>query len=350
MDLSTTIGRITLKNPIICGSGEHVMWAAGMRRALDAGAAAVVAKSVNESQAARDQLDRADYVLLDSRWRPLPWDFDPPRESSLACRSGLTPQPFDAWLDTVAALDREARAQDAYVIASVILSGLEPAVEMARQIEAAGVRILEFNVGVPYADEAVQGAVTTERVPAKVAEQVAAIRAAVRIPVWVKITGQSERVDNLAAAARQGGADAVVLMGRFLGFVPDVETQRPVLDTNLGLGGFWSLPLVCYWLARSRAALGPEFPLIGTNGVRDGLDVVRFLLAGASAAEMSTAVLAGGFETLSSALAQLESYVAEKETSVSALIGAAADRLQRFEDLPPRPGNFERYLPPGAMG
>ena len=82
----TRIGRTTLKNPVICGSGEHVLTEAGLRSALGAGVGAVVAKSVNETQAAKDQLDRTDYALLDGDWNRLPWDFTAPRNATLACR------------------------------------------------------------------------------------------------------------------------------------------------------------------------------------------------------------------------------------------------------------------------
>lgn len=209
---ATRIGSVTLKNPIICGAGEHTMTAAGIRAALAAGASVVVAKSFNESEPARDQLDRTDYCLLDSHWRRLPWDFDPPREATLACRSGLTRTPFAEWLETVAALDAKARSRDAYVAASLIMADPEAAVGMARRAAAAGVRILEFNIGTPYGDEA-GGAVSTERAADKVRSYVGAVCDAVDIPVWAKITGQSESVAALAEGARAGGADAVVLMG-----------------------------------------------------------------------------------------------------------------------------------------
>src|SRR6187399_3045192 len=92
---AVSVGAIDLKSPLICGSGEHLMYAQGIRHALAAGAAAVVSKSTNESEAARRQLDRTDYVLLDSEWRSVPWDFSPPADASLLCRSGLAQQPFD---------------------------------------------------------------------------------------------------------------------------------------------------------------------------------------------------------------------------------------------------------------
>jgi dihydroorotate dehydrogenase (NAD+) catalytic subunit len=138
---------------------------------------------------------------------------------------------------------------------------------MAKQIEEAGVRVLELNIGTPYATLA-KGAVSTELDPERIAAIVSAFRRAVALPVWVKITGQSERVPDLAAAAFAHGGDAVVMAGRSLGLIPDVETFEPMLGTTLGVGGFWNLPLTCQWLALTRSKLGPDRPLIATNGAQ----------------------------------------------------------------------------------
>ena len=62
--LATRIGALALPNPMICGSGEPVMTASGIRAALAAGAAGVIAKSVNERPEGAAQLDRADYRLI----------------------------------------------------------------------------------------------------------------------------------------------------------------------------------------------------------------------------------------------------------------------------------------------
>ena len=130
----------------------------------------MVAKSYNETQAGRDQLDRTDYALLDGDWNRLEWDFDPPRSATLACRSGLQTMPSAEWLEIISRLDAEAAQTGQYVIASIILADLDAAVEMAKQIEASGVRVLEFNIGTPYGDEA-SGVVTTERATARVTLQ-----------------------------------------------------------------------------------------------------------------------------------------------------------------------------------
>ncbi len=349
-DLTTRIGALTLKNPVIAGSGEHTMTAAGIRAALAAGAAAVVAKSGNESEAARRQLDGADYALLDSRWRALPWDVaPPPPDAQLFCRSGLIQRDTAEWIGELAALDREAAAQGAFVIPSLILAELETAAGLAARVEAAGLRVLEFNIGAPHGDEAAAGAIVQERAAARVRAITARIRAATRLPLWIKLTGQSEDVAGLAAAAREGGADAVIMMGRFMAFVPDPETRAPLLGTNGALGGPWALALTCRWLALARKRLGPDCPLIGTNGARDGMDVVRFLLAGASAVEMTSAVMAGGFGVIARAVEEIAAYLARTGGDARDLIGAAADRLEGYAAQQSRPGHWRRYVPPEAL-
>jgi dihydroorotate dehydrogenase len=343
--LETVVGRTRLKNPVIAGAAEHLIDADGVRRSLRAGASAVVAKSTNESQAARDQLQQAEYMVLDEDWRPVPWGRSAPKTAFVACRSGLTPQSFDQWLEQTAGLDREARTYDAFVVGSLILSDLDRAVTMAKHIESAGIRILELNIGTPYASQSAKGAVSTELLPERIREIVGTIRAAVSIPLWVKITGQSERVPDLAQAAFDAGADAVVMAGRLLGLIPDIDTFEPMLGTTLGVGGPWNLPLTCHWLAMSRRRLGPQKSLIATNGAQTGLDVVRMMLAGASAVEMSSQVMLRGFNVLSDAIAEIGSYAAGKNIGVIDLIGRAADTRKNFSEMKVLPDNWRRYLP-----
>lgn len=344
----TRIGRTTLKNPVICGSGEHVLTEAGLRSALAAGVGAVVAKSVNETQAAKDQLDRTDYALLDGDWNRLPWDFTAPRNATLACRSGLQTMDFDAWLEITARLDAEAAKTGQYVIGSIILADLDAAVDMAKQVQAAGIRILEYNVGTPYGDEAA-GVVTTERATERVTEIVRAVCDVVDIPVWVKITGQSENVAALAKAALDGGAEAVSLMGRFLGMIPELDTQAPLLGTNLGTGGGWALPVTCYWLSKSRAQLGPDAAVIGMNGARSGEDVLRMMLAGAHAVQISSAVWTNGFDVLANAVETVKTYLEARGDTATGIIGRAADQVVPFSALPRSPGFWEQFAPPGAV-
>jgi dihydroorotate dehydrogenase (NAD+) catalytic subunit len=344
-DLVTRVGRTTLRNPIIAGPADHFIDEDGVRRAIRTGVGAVVLKSVNETQNAKEQLQSAEYVALDEHWRPVPWGPGAPRATTIANRTGLGPASFEQWLDYAVRLDREARAHDTVAVASIILADMDHALRMARQIEQAGIRVLELNIGTPYAREAKKNTVTTELDPARVEAIVSTVRKAVSIPIWVKTTGQSERVPELADAAFRAGADAVIMAGRLLGLIPDLDTMKPMLDTALGIGGYWNLPMTCYWLAISRAKLGREKPLIGINGAQSGLDVARMMLAGASAVEIASAVQLRGYSVLSDALAEFERYLAGKNVGAMDLVGRAADARKTFADMPPKPDNWRRYVP-----
>jgi dihydroorotate dehydrogenase (NAD+) catalytic subunit len=348
-ETGVTIGALRLKNPLIAGAAEHLIEEAGVRAALKSGAAVVVMKSTNEVVAGKTQLDAAEYAVFDETWTRREWNGSAPASAFIACRSGLYPGPFDQWLESVARLDREAAKHDAYVAASLILGDLDHTIKMAQQVQESGLRLLELNIGTPYASQAAKGAVATELLPERVSHIVGLVRAAVSMPLWVKITGQSERVPELARAAFAADADSVVMAGRLLGLIPDLDTMRPVLDTTLGVGGHWNLPLTCHWLSLSRAAVGRDKPLIATNGIQNGLDIARAMLAGASAAEMSSAVMLRGFELVGHSLAELKDYLTRKNIDAQDLIGRAADTRKTFAEMPSLPGNWRNYVPPAAL-
>ncbi|MEN3382960.1 MAG: hypothetical protein V7608_3004 [Hyphomicrobiales bacterium] len=344
-DLTTRVGAVTLKNPLIAAAAEHLIDAAGVRRAVAAGAGAVVVKSTNEREGGKDQLQRAEYAVLDDQWRPVPWDAAAPMSATIATRSGLTPQDFDIWLEQTARLDHEAAKSDSYAVASLILSDLDEACRMGKLIEQAGIRVLEFNIGTPYASVTTKGNVTTEFDPARVSVMVSSMRRAIKLPLWIKLTGQSERVPDLARAAFDAGADSVVMAGRLLGFIPDVETLAPMLGTSLGVGGFWNLPMTCHWLASTRAALGKDKPLIGINGAQSGLDIARMMLSGASAVAMASPVMLRGFELLEISLRDFSEYLVAHRLRAADLIGHAADQRKTFADMPLVTDNWKRYVP-----
>jgi len=348
-ELSVSIGALRLKNPLVAGAAEHLIEEAGVRAALRAGAAVVVMKSTNEVEAAKTQLQAAEYAVFDETWQRREWSASAPASAFIACRSGLYPDTFASWLESVSRLDREAEKSDAYVAASLILGDLDHAIKMARQVQDAGLRLLELNIGTPYASQAAKGAVATELLPERVASIVSAVRGAVSMPLWVKITGQSERVPELARAAFAAGADSVVMAGRLLGLIPDLDTMRPVLDTTLGVGGYWNLPLTCHWLSLSRTAVGRDKPLIATNGIQNGLDIARVMLAGASAAEMSSPVMLRGFELIERSLAELREYLKQKNIDAQDLIGCAADVRKTFAEMPTLEGNWRNYVPRDAL-
>ncbi len=333
--LATRVGGLRLINPVICGSGEPVMTEAGIRAALRAGAAGVIAKSVNERPEAAAQLDIADYA----------WEGE-----SLLCRSGLIQRSVADWFAALGALDREAARDGQFVAASVVMASESGAAEIASHAAATRLRVFELNVGAPHAAEAGKGAIVAETEPDQLRAVVEAVRAVVPgMQLWVKLTGLSANLPALAGAAQTGGADAVVMMGRFMAMLPDIDRFAPVLGTSGAYGGGWALPIVCRFLAMSRKAVGPAFPLLGTNGVRSGADVLRMGLAGASAVEVLSAVMKDGFGAITRMVGELQSLLAEREVDFASVVGRAADALGGYESAAQHPGRWRNFVPPETI-
>lgn len=338
--LATRIGGLDLPNPLICGAGEPVMTEAGIRAALRAGAAGVIAKSLNERPEGGQQLDRADYAFLDATGTPAA------QGGSLFNRSGLAQRAAADWFAAIAAIDRDAARDGRFVAASIVYAGAEGAVAIASLARQAGLRVFELNVGAPHASEATPGAISQETDPARLRALVADVRAATAgMQLWVKLTGLSANLPALALAASEAGADAVCMMGRFMALVPDLETMAPVLGTSAAYGGGWALPIVCRFLALSRRALPAGYPLIGTNGIRSGGDVARMALAGATAVEALSVVMHEGFGALPRILEELEGYLRGKDLAFPAIVGRAADALQGYGAQPETPGRWRSFVP-----
>jgi dihydroorotate dehydrogenase len=346
VDLSVELGPITLKNPLICASSEFTMTAAGIKAALDAGAGAVVAKSVNESPAAARQLDTAEYILLDQNWNVVPWEKSNPERDSLFCCSGLAKTPLNEWLKLLAELDEYARAKNSYVLGSITVADPVPAADIAAQMEASGLRWIELNLSAPHGREA--SAVRQITSSEIIGEYVRQVRAATRLPLAVKLTAQTENVVALAKEAVANGADMLVMIGRFLGFMPDIETQQPILGSWGAIGGRWSLPISLYWVSKCWLALPREVPIIGTNGARCADDVLRFLLSGARAVEFASLVLTHGPRVFTEMLEDFLNYGERKNIPrLCELVGKAADSSKPYQSLRPVPRlsyPWDRYM------
>jgi dihydropyrimidine dehydrogenase (NAD+) subunit PreA/dihydroorotate dehydrogenase (NAD+) catalytic subunit len=333
MDLSIQLGKIRLKNPLICASSEITMTAEGIRAAIDAGAAAVIAKSVNETPEAAAQLAKADYVLLDTDWHVVPWDSPKRREASLFCRSGLAQMPLREWLPMLAEMDRYARQNQSMVVGSITVAEADPAAEIAGKMEAAGLRWIELNLGAPHGREA--SAVRQVTAHDAVRDYVRKVRGAVSVPLAVKLTAQADDPLALARVAMEEGADMLVLTGRVQGFMPDIETHKPILGSWGAIGGGWALPASLYWVSKCWRNVSKTVPIIGTNGARSADDVVRFLLSGARAVELASAAITNGPQIFSEIIASLASYCERKSISdLNQIVGRAADTALTYSEIP----------------
>ncbi len=111
-------------------------------------------------------------------------------------------------------------------------------------------------------------------------------------PRWAKLSPNTDRVVEVAAAVHDAGAEAVTLVNTLLGMVIDPATLRPALAAGGGgLSGRGIHPVAVRIVHDVRAAL-PDLPIVGVGGVSSGWDAIELMLVGANAVQVGTATFA----------------------------------------------------------
>ena len=157
--------------------------------------------------------------------------------------------------------------------------------ELAARLDGVeGVHALEMNISCPNVK---RGGLQIGQEPREVSRAVAAVRAATRLPLLVKLTPNVTDVRVTARAAAEAGADALTLINTLQGMAVDVEARRPALARVVGgLSGPAIRPVAVRMVWQVRQALA--IPIVGCGGVWTARDALEFLIAGASAVQLGT--------------------------------------------------------------
>jgi dihydroorotate dehydrogenase (fumarate) len=163
---------------------------------------------------------------------------------------------------------------------------------------------------------------------------VADVRAALDVPVALKLSPFYSAMANFAVRAVQAGADGLVLFNRF--YQPDLDVDTLEIVPRLELSSPWELRLPLRWIAILRPMLHGRASLAATSGIATGLDVAKALLVGADVAMTTSAVLRHGPDHVRVVEDQLVAWMDEHEyDSVAQLRGsvsyATADDPSAFE-------------------
>lgn len=269
-DLRVTLAGVPFRNPFLLASGIWGESGESLLGAFRAGAGGVITKSIGAVPRAGypnptiETLDR--YGFLNAMGLPNPGIAEYPREIAAA------------------------RAGGAVVVGSVFGGDAEEFARLAAAIADTGVVAVELNLSCPHAkgfgSEIGQDPGTVEAVTRAVVK-------AVRIPVIAKITPNSADPVALGLAAERGGAAAVSAINTLRGLAIDVRLRRPVLSHGLGgLSGPAIKPvgLAVVWQLYERL----KVPIVGVGGISTASDALEYVLAGARAVEVGTAVVFDG--------------------------------------------------------
>jgi len=267
-DLTTTVGELVLRNPVLLASG-----CAGYGRELDGLAdlgsiGGLVTKGVS----------------------PAPWEGNPPPRIAETCGGMLNAiglqnvglrgfldhkAPFLATLDSAVVVNVVGHAVDEYAAVAEGLRG------------QAWIDALEVNISCPNIAE---GGIQFGTRPEAAAAVTRAVVAVADRPVWIKLAPTVADIGEMAVAVAEAGAAALTVTNTIPAMAVDLDNRRPRLGNVIGgLSGPAIKPVALrmVWACASAVSI----PVVGCGGARSGRDVLEFLLVGARAVQVGTATL-----------------------------------------------------------
>ncbi|MBV9594091.1 MAG: dihydroorotate dehydrogenase [Actinobacteria bacterium] len=290
-DMSTTLSSFRLPNPILTASGCA---AAGreLGQFFDvAELGAVVTKSI---------------MMQPRSGRPTPRMAETP--SGMLNSIGLQGPGIDSFIANDLAWLHE---QGARTVVSIAGGQTDEFVELARRLYGhPAVSMIEVNISCPNVES--RGQVFACDVSAS-SRVIGAVRRAAdpNVPIFAKLTPDVTDIGTIARACADSGADGLSLINTLLGLVIDVDRFTPALGgVTGGLSGPAIRPVAlrCVWQVRQAV---PHLPILGMGGISSGLDALQFILAGASAVSVGTAVF-GDPSAPMRILAELEAALDER--------------------------------------
>lgn len=298
--LSISVAGLQLKTPSMLASGILGYTTASLQSIAEHGASAVVTKSIGLKP-------RAGY----------------PNPTVVQAKCGLInamglPNPgINSYISEI----RHAKTVlTVPLIVSVYGFSAEEYAETAQTAAEAGADAVELNVSCPHVKET---GLEIGQNPKVLADVVRKVKAKVRKPVIVKLSPNVTDITELAEAAAEAGADALTAINTLRAIAIDVETLQPILSNKRGgLSGPAVKPVAlrCVYDIYEKV----KVPLIGCGGITNWRDAVEFILAGASAVQIGTAIALKSPAVFKDINRGISAYLKKKKFgSVKELVGLA---------------------------
>jgi dihydroorotate dehydrogenase (fumarate) len=293
MSLATTYMGVPLRNPLVASPSPLSYTLEGVRRLGESGVGAIVLFSLFEEQLREEAAEDARLVDAHAESFPEALDYVP-----ALVQEDPGPRAY------LSLLERAVAAVDVPVIAS--LNGVTPEgwTDYARAMQDAGAAAIELNVYYLPGDPMVPGGDVEQR-HLDVLEHV---KAAVTVPVAVKLSPYFSSLGELALRIDRAGADGLVLFNRFL--QPDVDPDELAIVPRVTLSSPADARLPRTWIALLRGRVNAS--LAATTGVETPGDVAAYLLAGADVVMTTSALLRHGPMYATELLDGLSDWMARK--------------------------------------
>jgi len=267
-DLSVTIGRLKLKNPVMVASGTFG-YGKEFEDFLDLSQlGAIIPKGIS---------------LKPMTGNPPPRTFETP--SGILNSIGLQNPGLQSFIREKLPYLKQIKTN---LIINFFGSTQKDYVELARRLDSLpGIAGLEMNISCPNVK---QGCIIFGSEPKMTHRLVCAVRKSSTLPLIVKLSPNVTDIASMAKMAEDGGADAISLVNTFKAMAINIHTRKPELGNVFGgLSGPAIKPIAVRMVWEVFQAV--KIPVIGMGGIMRAEDAIEFILAGASAIQIGTANL-----------------------------------------------------------
>lgn len=288
--LKTSISSLELSNPTVLASGILGNTGEALLRVAKAGAGAVTTKSV--SLEPRKGHNNPTVIEL---------------EHGFINAMGLPNPGVEKFLKEIEIYKNSSVSKKVLIIASIVGDRISDYVEVALKLGKIP-HALELNISCPN----VETGLIFGRDPLNASELVKEVKANTELPVIVKLTPNADKLIEIAEEVEKAGADAISAINTLgPGMVIDIEAGKPVLSNKFGgLSGEVIKPIAVRCIYE--IAQNVKIPVIGIGGISDGKDAAEFLMAGASAVGIGTAVKAHGISVFKKVCSELSEFMQRK--------------------------------------
>jgi dihydroorotate dehydrogenase (fumarate) len=294
VDLTTTYLGLKLKNPLVASPSPLLEKVENIQRLEAAGISAVVLYSLFEEQIIHESLELDHFLSRGTETFAESLSYLPEMG-----KYTLSPE---AYIET---LGKAKRAVHIPVIGS--LNGVSSGgwVHYARKIEDAGADALELNLYFLPTDPNL----TASQLEDNYLKLVSDVRAEVNIPLAIKLSPFFTAIPNMARRMVEAGANGLVLFNRF--YQPDFDLEALEVVPNLVLSNSNELRLPLRWIAILYGKVQADLAL--TSGVHTAEDALKAVMAGASVAMTTSALLKHGSAVIGEILTGMEAWMGAHE-------------------------------------
>lgn len=338
IQIPVTIGGVTFKNPFFVASGPTTKSVKQLVRIEETGWAAASIKL---------SIDPAPYINRKPRYSI----FKDRNALAFTAEKRLT---FEEGLKLIR--DAKPLLHDLKLMANITYAGdngVDGWVNMAKKFEEAGADIIELNMCCPnmsYNVEMTSGGNSSAKKQtgasmgqqAEVAAEIArAVKNAISIPLFVKLTPEGGQIAKVAKALYEAGADAVGGTGNRLGMPPiDIDDPGKAyyhLQKEISMGchcGKWLKPLAQRDTYEIRKVCGMDAPIMAAGGITDWRDAVEMVLCGGTLLGVCAETLISGYDICRPMIEGLDKYMQEHGYSdLSEMRGLVVPEVKTANDV-----------------